>query len=68
MFYSMRSIEPRLCNKCGSKMEKIHRRYSKQWMRKIIDEISTAKGDIEFEIKSGRYQYCVWYCPFCDKI
>jgi len=49
-------------------MEKIHRRYSKQWMRKIFNEISNAEGDIEFEIKSGRYQYCVWYCPFCDKI
>jgi len=68
MFNYFESIEPKRCNKCGSEMVRIHRRYSKRWIGKFLDEISAAKGDVEFEIKSGRYQYCVWYCPSCDKI
>lgn len=55
-------MEGQICEKCKQPMIKISRSFSKRWASELIDDLSSAKGNVEFNIIIGHYQYCIWYC------
>ena len=61
-------MQEKLCEKCGRPMIKMYRRYSSKWAGKLLTELKNSKGNVEFNIKSDKYQYCISYCKVCDKL
>lgn len=61
-------METKLCKKCGKPMTKIFRRYSQNWINELFNDVKSAEGNVEFNLKSGKYQYCLWYCNKCGSL